>query len=130
MFALADPSGLALVDSEFSARTYVAIGITISASWSPAGDAVAFYATDEYSQGPLCVLGNGETLRELAPCASAGWAGPSIAWSPDATRIAFTELPSPCLDTSEQRLAIVDVRDGTITPLGSDLAFPVWLGAP
>ena len=128
VLALADPSGLALVDSGLASRAYVAAGTTIGAVWNHDGDALAFYADDGYLQGPLCVIDARGSLREVAPCAYGG-SGSTIAWSLDSTRIAFTEVPSPCLDTSEQRLAVVDVQDGTITPLGADLAFPVWVSA-
>jgi Tol biopolymer transport system component len=125
--AISSFEGLGLAQMDSNSLEYVTSGPAGTPTWSPAGDAIAFYGDPAYGDGPLCVVSDDGSLRELATCTDPGWS--TMAWSSDARWIAFPQRitpPGKCEQGNGETLSLLDLRDGTVSSLGDDLVFPVW----
>jgi hypothetical protein len=101
-------------------------------SWSPDGGRIAFVALEPAAGGLLelapraayTVAADGSDLREIP----LGGIVQDLAWSPDGSALAVTELASPGGDRLGEDIYLVDLETGTETRLTDDggSSEPAW----
>jgi len=92
-------------------------------AWSPLGDQIAFVDLQQRTIEVIPAAGGVPSVLYTSPVAF----GLGLAWSPDASKIAFVESPS----ASEISLHVLDINDRTVTTvLGSEWGQQLGGGGP
>jgi len=92
--------------------------------WSPTGTAIAVLDRGAWGGGVTLVYADGSGCEDL-PIPGFVMESPSISWSPDGQKIAYTYVPYPeGLDAAEVR--IIDVSTYQTTTVYADGGLPEW----